>query len=157
MFLRLTDEAALEAFATAHCPAVVGFAPQFEEEISQYAALVATVGAAFPQVTFALADGGDERFARMFGLAAPCALAVIRERVVLYFESGIPTAAKLTELLRAALARDMPRVRAELEARRAMRAALVAHRILPDAGGNVGLRFTAPSPGTGPRRTGNRA
>lgn len=158
MLLRLTDEAAFDALLGAHPSAVVGFTPQFEEEISQYAALAAAVGAAFPQVTFGLADGGDERFARMFGLATPCALAIIRERVVLYFEPGIPSAAKLTELLRAALARDMGRVRMELEAERAMRAALAAHRVFPDGRrGPMGLRFSAPAPGTAPRRTDNRA
>lgn len=158
MLLRLTDEAAFEALLAAPSPAVIGFVPQFEEEISQYAALAAAVGAVFPQVSFALADGGDERLARMFGLAAPCALAIIRERVVLHFEFGMPSAARLTESLRAALARDMQRVRIELDAEGAMRAALAAHQALPEARrGPMGLRFSPSAPGTAPRRTGNRA
>jgi len=158
MLLRLTDEAALDALLAASSAAVVGFVPQFEEEISQYAALAAAVGAAFPHVTFGLVDGGDERFARMFGLATPSALAIIRERVVLHLESGIPSAAKLIEVLRAALARDMRRVRMELEAEREMRAVLAAHRVFADTRGSpMGLRFSAPAPGMAPRRTDNRA
>jgi hypothetical protein len=129
MLPRLADEAAFETFVSTHSAAVIGFTPQFEEEISQYAALAAAVGAAFPQVTFALADGSDERFARMFALAAPCALAIVREGVVLYFEPGMPSAARLAAFLNAALARDMRRVRAELEAERAMRSALAIHRL----------------------------
>jgi hypothetical protein len=131
MLPRLADEAAFDTFVSTHPAAVIGFTPQFEEEISQYAALAAAVGAAFPQVNFAMADGSDERFAKRFALAAPCALAIIRERVVLYLEAGIPAAATLAEYLRAALALDMQRVRAELEAERAMRAALTVHRIYP--------------------------
>jgi hypothetical protein len=84
-------------------------------------------------VTFAHADGSDEKIANLFRLAEPCAFAIIRERMVLHFESGIPSAAKLSGLLRLALAQDMRRVRAELEAERAMRAALAAHRINPVA------------------------
>jgi hypothetical protein len=158
MLLRLADQTAFDALLAAPCAAVIGFVPQFEEEISQYAALATAVGAVFPQVSFALADGSDERLARLFGLAAPCALVIIRERVVLHFEFGMPAAARLTESLRAALARDMQRVRMELAAEGAMRAALAVHRALPQARSRpMGLQFSLPATGTAPRRTGNRA
>jgi len=133
MLPRLADEAAFEAFVSTHPSAVIGFTPQFEEEISQYAALAAALSAAFPQVSFALADGSDERFARMFALAGPCALAIVRERIVLHFEAGIPSAARLAGFIRAALETDMRRVRADLEAERAMRTALATHRFRRDA------------------------
>jgi len=158
MFLRLTDGAVFDAMLDSSSLAVVGFTPQFDEEISQYAALAAVVGAAFPRVSFGLADGADERLARVFGLTTPCALAIIRDRVLLHFESGIPPAAKLAQLLRAALARDMRRVRMELEAERAMRAALAVHRIFPGTQhGPVAQRFSALAPDTARRPTDRRA
>ena len=124
---RLPDEAAFEAFVSAHPCAVVGLLPQFEEERSQYSALAAILGAAFPQVTFAVADSGNPQLASLFCLAEPCALAVLRERVVVHMETGIPSAARLSGFLRSALTLDMQRVRAELDAERAMRAVLSAH------------------------------
>jgi hypothetical protein len=125
---RLSDEAAFDAFIAAHSSAVIGLLPQFDEERSQYAALAAVLGVAFPQVTFAVADGSNPRLASLFRLAAPCALAVLRERVVLHVESGIPSASRLSGFLRSALTLDMQRLRAELNAERAMHAALGVHR-----------------------------
>jgi hypothetical protein len=125
---RLSDEAAFEAFISSHPSAVIAFLPPFEEEQSQYAALAAVLGAAFPQVAFAVADSGNPRLASLFCLAEPCALAVLRERVVLHMEAGLPSAARLSGFLRSALTLDMQRVRAELDAERAMRAALSMHR-----------------------------
>jgi hypothetical protein len=43
-------------------------------------------------------------------------------------EAGLPSAARLSGFLRSALTLDMQRVRAELDAERAMRAALSMHR-----------------------------
>jgi hypothetical protein len=125
---KLSDETAFDAFVAAHPSAVIGFLPQFDEERSQYAALAAVLGAAFPKVAFAVADGGHPRLASLFCLAGPCALAVLRERVVLHIESGIPSAARLSGFLRSALMLDMQRIRAELNAERAMRAALAVHQ-----------------------------
>jgi hypothetical protein len=109
MLPRLPDEAAFDAFVSAHPAVVVAFLPQFDEELSQFAALASAVGAAFPKVRFARADGNDERFARRFSLAAPCALAIFRERDILYLEPGIPSAAKLIEFLHTALTIDLRR------------------------------------------------
>lgn len=125
---RLSDEAAFEAFIASHPSAVIALLPPFEEELSQYAALAAMLGAAFPQVAFAVADSGNPRLASLFCLAEPCALAVLRERVMLHLAAGLPSAARLSGLLHSALTLDMQRVRAELDAERAMQAALSVHR-----------------------------
>ena len=135
MATRALDENSFDEFISAHGMAVVGFVGSAADDAAAYAAAASAALGAHPDVAFATVGVDQQALRAMFAIEES-ATAIFRERVVLYLDTGILPAAKLTELLRGAKALDMAKVRARLEEEKtaaAAEAALATHRVCPTA------------------------
>lgn len=126
------DEQTFDGFVSGNGFVVVGFLGGTAEEQAAFAVATAAAQAAHPEVAFAAVDAGHKDLFSMFGVEGS-AIAIFRERVVLYFEPGIPAAGKLGDVLSRAAALDMSAVHAELEQQRLTESALATHRVCPTA------------------------
>jgi hypothetical protein len=131
------DHASFDGYISSHELVVVGFLgragrDEAAQDEAAFAVAVAAAQAAQPQAAFATVDAAQGELLQMFGVEGS-AVAIFRERVVLFFEPGIPAAARLTEVLQRAAALDMARVHAELEQQHATESALATHRVCPTA------------------------
>lgn len=125
------DLGSFDGFVSDHDFVVIGFLGGAADEAA-FAVAMAAARAAQPRVEFATVDAGQGELFRMFGVRES-ATAIFRERVVLYFEPGIPAAPGLTSVLGRAAALDMAGIHAELAEQHARENALAAHRVCPTA------------------------
>lgn len=130
------DESGFDEYVSGHDIVVVGFTED-PASAGHFARLAADAGQrsgiAFAQVTSASRGLFD-----MFGLAGT-ALAIFRQRIVLYLEPGLPESEALGRLLDRVAAIDLAQAKKEIEEERAAREALAVRRVCPTARrGNLG-------------------
>jgi len=123
------DETGFDRFVSGSDTAVIGFLAE-DSNARQFSALASEVLGKHPGVAFAQVHGDSRELFDMFGLTGT-ATAIFRQRIVMYFEQGLPAADRLTQLLDGIAALDIERVRNEIEQERTARESLAVHRVCP--------------------------
>ena len=124
------DESGFDAYVSQHDTVVVGFLAD-EAAVAAFPRL-ASLASAHPRVAFASVAAGSRGLFDMFGLDGP-ALAIFRQRIVLYLVQGLPKEDDLARLLDRVATLDIEQVKREIEQERAARESLAVHRVCPTA------------------------
>lgn len=119
-------------FVSGNEVAVVGFMGADGGDAAIFSEGAGQARARHPDAAFATVGGDSRVLFEMFGLKGS-AMAIFRQRVVVYLEPGIPAARHLALLLDRVAALDMAQAHAEIEQERAAGAALATHRVCPTA------------------------
>jgi hypothetical protein len=123
------DETGFDRFVSDNDTAVIGFVEE-NGNAAIFSALVSDVLGKHPGVAFAQVHSNSRGLFDMFGLSGT-ATAILRGRIVMYLEPGLPDAGRLTQLLDGIAALDIERVRTEIEQERSARESLAVHRVCP--------------------------
>lgn len=126
----LLDAECFDDFVSGNEVAVVGFMGKDGGDPTIFSAGAALALPRHPQASFATVGSDSRGLFEMFGLNGS-ALAIFRQRIVVYIEPGIPAAEHMALLLDRVAALDMAQAHAEIEQERAARAALATHRVCP--------------------------
>ena len=126
------DAESFDDFVSGNEVAVVGFMGADGGDAAIFSAGAGQALPRHPEASFATVSSDSRGLFEMFGLNGS-ALAIFRQRIVVYLEPGIPAAGHMTQLLDRVAALDMAQAHAEIEQERAASAALATHRVCPTA------------------------
>ncbi|HVY08220.1 MAG TPA: hypothetical protein VHB46_19750 [Burkholderiales bacterium] len=124
------DESSFDGYVSGHDTVVVGFTE--DAASAGHFARLASDAAQRSGVAFAEVTSSNRGLFDMFGLNGT-ALAIFRQRIVLYLESGLPETDGLARLLDRIAAVDLAQAKREIEEERAAREALAVRRVCPTA------------------------
>lgn len=126
------DAESFDDFVSRNEVAVVGFMGADGGDAATFSAGAGQALPRHPEASFATVGSECRGLFEMFGLKGS-AMAIFRQRIVVYLEPGIPAAEHVSLLLDRVAALDMAQAHAEIEQERATRAALATHRVCPTA------------------------
>jgi hypothetical protein len=126
------DAESFDDFVSRNEVAVVGFMGADGGDAATFSAGAGQALPQHPEASFATVGSECRGLFEMFGLKGS-AMAIFRQRIVVYLEPGIPAAEHVSLLLDRVAALDMAQAHAEIEQERATRAALATHRVCPTA------------------------
>ena len=126
------DAESFDDFVSRNEVAVVGFMGADGGDAAIFSAGAGQALPLHPEASFATVGSECRGLFEMFGLKGS-AMAIFRQRIVVYLEPGIPAAEHVSLLLDRVAALDMAQAHAEIEQERATRAALATHRVCPTA------------------------